>query len=121
MSILNSIKKLLGIPVEDTSFDQDILIHINSAIFILKQIGIGKDSFTVFSEKETYEDFLGEFYPHDAVGLYIYYRTRLGFDSPSSSSLYNYIEQELAELEWRLLHEKEEQEALDKEKQREEV
>ena len=36
-SILTSIKKLLGIAEEYTSFDTDIIIHINSVFMILNQ------------------------------------------------------------------------------------
>ena len=40
-SILNSIKKLLGITADYTQFDTDITIHINTIISILSQIGVG--------------------------------------------------------------------------------
>ena len=43
-SILDSIKKLLGIPSEATEFDTDILIHINSVFSILTQLGVGPSS-----------------------------------------------------------------------------
>lgn len=42
-SILTSIKKLLSIAVEDKSFDQDIIININSVFMILNQIGVGPE------------------------------------------------------------------------------
>ena len=31
-NILSSIKKLLGIPTEETAFDSDIIMHINSVL-----------------------------------------------------------------------------------------
>ena len=40
-SILDSIKKLLGIQPEYTSFDDDIIMHINSVFVILNQLNIG--------------------------------------------------------------------------------
>ena len=40
-SILTSTKKLLGIEDDDTSFDLDVLIHINTALAILNQLGVG--------------------------------------------------------------------------------
>ena len=40
-SILNSIKKLLGINTSDIVFDQDIAIHINTVFANLVQMGIG--------------------------------------------------------------------------------
>ena len=39
-SILRNIKKLLGLFDDDTSFDMDILTHINSVLSVLKQVGM---------------------------------------------------------------------------------
>ena len=39
-SILDTIKKLLGIQPEYTSFDEDIIVGINSAFAALNQIGV---------------------------------------------------------------------------------
>ena len=43
-SILNTIKKLLGIDADDDSFDVDITIGINAAIFNLSQMGVGPNN-----------------------------------------------------------------------------
>ena len=52
-SILTSIKKLLGIPEEYTAFDADLLIHINSVLAILTQMGIGpSDGFIITDNVE---------------------------------------------------------------------
>ena len=40
-SILTSVKKLLGITEECTDFDADLIMHINSVLMILTQIGVG--------------------------------------------------------------------------------
>ena len=40
-SILNNVKKLLGIDSEDDSFDVDVMAMINSTIPALAQMGIG--------------------------------------------------------------------------------
>ena len=40
-SILNSIKKLLGIDQKYTQFDTDIIMHINSVFMVLNQLGVG--------------------------------------------------------------------------------
>ena len=42
-SILTSIKSLLGIQEEDINFDSDIILHINTVFFVLKQIGVNPD------------------------------------------------------------------------------
>lgn len=41
-SILTTIKKLLGIADMDESFDTDIIVHINTFLRRLNQLGVGK-------------------------------------------------------------------------------
>jgi hypothetical protein len=105
-SILTSVKKLLGLSEDDDSFDQDILIHINSAIFTLQQLGIGPDEiFEVTSKDETFEDYLGEkTKQYQSVRLYLYYKTRLGFDPPTSATVTDSLNANVAELEQRLMY-----------------
>ena len=43
-SILNSVKKLLGLEPDYTPFDTDLIMHINSVIMILRQMGVGPSS-----------------------------------------------------------------------------
>lgn len=40
-SILTSIKKMLGISKEYTHFDEDLIMHINAALAVLGQLGVG--------------------------------------------------------------------------------
>ena len=40
-SILNTIKKMLGLDANYTTFDTDIIVHINSALMTLTQLGVG--------------------------------------------------------------------------------
>ena len=40
-SILTSIKGLVGVTPSDTNFDNEIIIHINSAFMALQQPGVG--------------------------------------------------------------------------------
>ena len=40
-SILTSVKKLLGLTEEYTAFDADLIMHINSVLMILRQMGVG--------------------------------------------------------------------------------
>lgn len=103
-SILNSVKKLLGYEPEYTEFDPDILININSAMFTLRQLGVGPEQgFSITGPDETYEDYLGEGCEEiSAVKMYLYYKTKLGFDTPQNSYLIQHIKDEIKELEWRL-------------------
>lgn len=102
-SILNSVKEQLGLKFVD-EFDQDILIHINAAISTLTQIGVGpKEGFIVKDANDTYFDFLGEDHPAiPQVRLYLFYQTRLGFDTPQSAAAADILKAKSEEYEWRL-------------------
>lgn len=102
-SILVSTKKLLGAE-ELNEFDEDIIMNINSAIFILTQLGVGPETgFTVTSAEDTYEDYLGKDSPAiPQVKMYIYYKTKLGFDPPASSAVMECIKEMIKESEYRL-------------------
>lgn len=103
-SILNSVKKMLGYPPEMTAFDPDLIININAAIGILTQIGIGpKSGFIITGPEETYEDFLdSETDNLKMVCMYIYLKTKLGFDPPSTSSVQETMREMIREYEFRL-------------------
>lgn len=103
-SILTSIKKLLGIDAEYTYFDDDLVMHINSALMILTQLGVGPaDGFSISKDTETWTDFLGDnLLKLQSVKTYVYLKVRLMFDPPSGSALIESINRQISELEWRL-------------------
>lgn len=103
-SILATISKMLGIQVSESYFDDDILIHINSAFNKLFQLGVGpKDKpFRITSDTETWEDFYGEISNYEDVKTYVYLYVRLIFDPPTSSFVLNSIQALMTELEWRM-------------------
>lgn len=100
--ILTSIKKLLGIYKENTDFDTDILIHINSVITILNQLGIGPDEGFTVDEDTTWNDYLDDNTKINSVKSYIYLKVKLIFDPPMSSAIKEANKQMIDELEWRL-------------------
>jgi hypothetical protein len=103
-SILNSTKKALGIHEDDTSFDPEILMHINSVLSTLHQLGIGPDAgFMVEDETATWGDFLGSEDPRfSSIRSYVYLRVRLIFDPPTTSFAIEAFKEQVRELEWRL-------------------
>lgn len=103
-SILNSVKKLLGIPIDLHEFDPDIIMNINAAIYTLRQIGVGpEEGFIVASEEETYEDFLGEGNKEiPQVKMYLFYKTKLSFDPPTSGTVIECMKEFIKEAECRL-------------------
>lgn len=103
-SILNSVKKLLGIPIDIHEFDSDIIVNINAAIFTLRQIGVGPENmFEVVDEKQTYDDFLGENNKEiPQVKMYLFYKTKLSFDPPTSGTVIECMKEFIRESECRL-------------------
>lgn len=102
-SILKTIKKLLGIHETENHFDRDLIIHINSVLLALTQIGVGpEDGFTISGIDETWKDFIGEMKMLEAVKTWVYLKVRLIFDPPANSILEGAIEKNLKELEWRI-------------------
>ena len=102
-SILTSIKKLLGIAEEDTSFDQDIIMHINTVFAILSQLGVGPaNGFSIEDDSAIWEDYLGNASNLELVKSYIYMKVRSMFDPPTSSILADAMNKNISELEWRI-------------------
>lgn len=103
-SILQSVKKLLGIYPAYDVFDTDIIISINTAFMVLQQLGVGPDRpYTITGSDETWSDFSSEMADVEAVKTYIYLRVKLLFDPPTSGVLHEAVERQISEYEWRLL------------------
>lgn len=110
-SILNSVKKNLGLDASYAAFDHDVLTHINTTLFTLYQLGLGpSDGFVVESESDSWNDFvdakLNRVTLH-ALQTYIYLKVRLLFDPPGTPHHIKAIEDQIDELEHRLLTERE--------------
>ena len=72
-SILTSIKKLLGIDEDYKHFDADIMMHINTALMILYQLGVGPSTPISISDASTvWSDFLEDAADLAGVKSYIY-------------------------------------------------
>lgn len=103
-SILNTIKKMLNISIEETGFDEDIVVGINTAFMKLNQLGIGPVLvFTIEDAEPKWTDFLGpNLARYSAVKSYIYLVVRETFDPPSSAHVLTAIQKQIEELGWRL-------------------
>lgn len=103
VSILTSIKKLLGIEEDYTQFDADIIPHINTALMTLNQLGVGPENGFAIQDKTTvWTDFIGPRTDIEAIKTFVYFKTRLAFDPPQNSFLVEAIKQQITELEWRI-------------------
>jgi hypothetical protein len=120
-SILKSTKKVLGVADDDTSFDLDIITHINTAFSILTDLGVGpQGGFVIEDEEAEWPDY----FPNEddpaklkvqlsKVKTVVFLRTKLLFDPPTVSYLLDSTKEQLREAEWRLNVNREETEWVD--------
>ena len=96
-SILDSIKQMVTGNIEDTSFDNELIIYINSALSIINKFGVGPDGFRITSKDETWDEFLLTREDLEMVKTNIYLRVRLMFDPPQNSFLVSAIKEQIEE------------------------
>lgn len=102
-SILTSTKKVLGIDENYTAFDIDVIMHINTVLNTLTDLGIGpEEGFMIEDKAAKWSDFIGDNKTLNAVKTYVCFRVRLAFDPPPTSFAIASLEKQAEELEWRL-------------------
>jgi len=105
-SILISTKKVLGIAEDYTVFDEDIIMHINTAFSTLTQLGVGPSAgFMIEDESAEWDEFLPAEpggLQYNAVKSYVFLKVSMLFDPPQTSYLIAAKEKQIQELEWRL-------------------
>lgn len=105
-SILSSVKKLIGISEDDTSFDLDIILNINAAASTLFQLGVIDKPYTITSKEDIYTDMIPDGTEDiiNQVKMYFVYKTRLGFDSSTmTGTVIEALKEMIAEAEWRMM------------------
>jgi hypothetical protein len=111
LSILTSTKKILGVVDGDTSFDQDVITHINTAFSHLHQLGIGPvEGFVIEDAVPEWDDFfLGAPLPIvSAVKTNVYLRVRMLFDPPEMQHVMVALKEQLLESDVRISNMREE-------------
>lgn len=101
-SILNSIKKMLGLAEDYDAFDTDIIILINGALMILQQLGVGEVGFSITDSSATWDSFTEYRSDIEAIKTYVYLKVKMAFDPPANSTVLKAYEDSCKELEWRL-------------------
>jgi hypothetical protein len=101
-SILEDIKTLIGPDIDD-DFDTDLIIHINTVLGILNQVGVGPtDGFAISGSQETWEQFIGNAMLLSEARSFVYLKVRLMFDPPSSAAAIENMQKLCDELIWRI-------------------
>ena len=101
-SILDSVKKGVGLDPEDSSFDTDLVLHTNSALFILERLGVGHKGFKIEDRSSTWSEVTDS----DALEIiksYVILKVRLIFDPPQNSSIVKNFNDLLSEFESRII------------------
>lgn len=107
-SILDSVKKILGLPADYDAFDQDVIMHINSTFLAIQQLGVGPSAgFMIEGSDETWEDLLGGDPNLNAVKTLVGLKVRLIFDPPTTSFAIEAMERQIAMYEYRINLERE--------------
>ena len=102
--ILDTIRKLIGGSTDYTYFDTDIVIHANTYLANLVQVGVGTPGF-ILTENSTWRDFLGDNYPPERlvqIRSWLWIKVKLIFDPPMSTHYSDQLKEEAKELLWRM-------------------
>lgn len=102
-SILDSVKKSIGLQSDYTEFDSDLILLINGNLMTLTQNGVGKEGFRITGATEKWSDFLGEYTDVELAKTFVYLRTKIVFDPPSTSAVLEAYKKEAEECLWRCL------------------
>ena len=103
-SILDSVKKVIGMDPSYTAFDIDIIMHINTQFSKLYNLGVGPKNaaFEIEDNTATWGDFLQGKTNINMVKTYVCMAVRLIFDPPPTSFGIEAVKTEIQELGWRL-------------------
>jgi hypothetical protein len=103
-SILDSVKKSIGLDSSDTTFDLDVTLFVNSAFGVLKQLGVGSDTGFIITDNTTlWSQYVTGLTYLGMVKNYINLFVKLVFDPPATSFAIAACEKILEELGWRIL------------------
>lgn len=103
-SILDSVKKVIGMDPSYTAFDIDIIMHINTQFSKLYNLGVGPKNaaFEIEDKNATWSDFLQGKTNINMAKTYVCMAVRLIFDPPPTSFGIEAVKTEIQEMGWRL-------------------
>lgn len=109
-SILNSVKKVVGLPPEAKDFDDDLILYTNVAFAKLNQLGVGSArGFRIEDDKAVWDEFYTDYRFDDIRGFVVLY-VRLLFDPPSIGVVNQALKSQIEEITWRISERREEDE-----------
>ena len=102
-SILDSVKKTVGLDSADTTFDLDVTMFINTAFGFLNQLNVGSDTGFVIQDNTTlWSQYIANLQLLNLVKSYVFLYVKLIFDPPDSRFALPAFQKQLEELTWRI-------------------
>lgn len=102
-TILASVKKICNIADQDTSFDAELIIYTNTVLMELMQEWHGMDHASKIEDgTETWDLILGGDTDYEGVKELVGLKVRMMFDTPTSGSVMQAMQDQIRNLEWRL-------------------
>lgn len=101
-SVLDTIKTMIGPSVLYDGFDTDLMVHINSTLMYLAQMGVVPDGTKITSNSNTWHDIIGDETKLEGIKSYLYFKARIMFDPPASATILTAYQEEIKQLEWRM-------------------
>jgi len=103
-AILTDTKKALGLADDYTAFDPELVMHINSVIATLNQLGVGPvEGYAIVNNTDTWDELIGDEKRLNNVQSYLYLRVKMLFDPPSVGYVLTALEKMIEEAEWRIM------------------
>ena len=100
-SILDTIKKMIGLPIDDDSYDVDLIIHINSALSRLPQLNNQFNPLVIMDNTANWDQVFTK-PEYEFIKTYIFINVRLVFDPPSNTTLAESLKAAITQYEWTL-------------------
>lgn len=104
-SILETVRVALGLLADDTTFDHELVMHVNGAIATLVQNGVVLEAVVIDDTmiwdnlKDTSKP--DSQYMFEQVKLFVFVKTKILFDPPPPSTA-KYMDEYASEILWRL-------------------
>jgi hypothetical protein len=102
-SILDSVKKFVGLSPSDLSFDLDVVLAINGAFGALKQLGVGSDTGFIIADNTTlWSQYVSDLAYLGMIKMYVIMAVKLAFDPPATSFGIAAVQEQIQQLAWRI-------------------
>lgn len=100
-SILLSVRKIVLENQENSAFDTDIIMLINTAFSVLSQMGMGpSEGFVIADDSKKWTDYLKDTPTLEMVKTYVTLSVKVVFDPPNSAAVLNSLNAKIDKYEW---------------------